>query len=102
MSKIVRPFGELAKEIYIKADVHGLIMIEARNIVPAFKMKGHVPSQNGSTSVPMDVREMVLALIKIVQDYSVVLFASMGERPVGAMKSNGETNTNNDNPGQSG
>jgi hypothetical protein len=94
MSKVIRPFGELAKEIIIKADVNGLVVIEACNIQTVIT-KGFRPS---TQKVPMDAREMVLALIKIVQDYCVVIFASMGE---GVMNHGQQTNKNDNHSGQS-
>jgi len=99
MSKIIQPFGQLAKEIYIKADVNGLVVVEARTITATYTKGFRSPT---TRSVPMDAREMVLALIKIVQDYSTVIFASMGEGLIGAMKTNGEANKDNNNSGQSG
>ena len=98
MGSIIKPFGELKKEIVIKSDVNGLIVVEACTY-EAVATKDFRPT---TARVPMDAREMVLALIKVVQDYSVVLFASMGEGIIGAMKANGKTNKDNDNPGQSG
>jgi len=95
MSKIIRPFGELRKEIIIKSDVNGLIVVDACIYEPVVTKD----FRRTTARVPMDVREMVLALIKVVQDYSTVLFASMGEGLIGAMKANGKTNKDNDNPG---
>jgi hypothetical protein len=94
MSKVIRPFGELAKEIVIRADVNGLVVIEAYNIQTVIA-KGFRPS---TQRMPMDAREMVLALIKVVQDYCTVIFASMGE----GVLNHGQTNKDNDHPGQSG
>ena len=99
MSKIVRPFGELKKEIVIKSDVNGLITVEGCSYETVVT-KGFRPT---TAKVPMDAREMVLALIKVVQDYTAVLFASMGEGLIGAINIYGkQENKNNHNPGQSG
>jgi hypothetical protein len=97
MSKVIRPFGELAKEINIKADVNGLIVIEACNYQTVITSKGKF-FDPAKAKVPMDAREMVLALIKIVQDYCTVIFASMGE----GVMNHGQTNKDNNHPGQSG
>lgn len=94
MSKLIQPFGEVAKEIVIQADTKGLIKIEAYNVQTVIA-KGFRPTNQ---KVPMDAREMVLALIKIVQDYSVVIFASMGE----GVLLHGKKDQNDDHSGQSG
>lgn len=94
MSKVIIPFGTLAKEIVIQADEKGIVRVNAHSFQTVVT-KGFRPTV---AKVPMDVREMVLALIKVVQDYSTVLFATMGE---GVIK-HGETNTDNDHSGQPG
>jgi hypothetical protein len=95
MSKIIQPFGTLKREIVIKADDKGMIVVDAYNYETVVT-RGFRPT---TAKVPMDVREMVLALIKVVQDYSTVLFATMGE---GIIKNNGkqQENKNNDHQGQ--
>jgi hypothetical protein len=98
MNRIIQPFGQLAREIHIKADVNGIIIVEAYNHRATVDKRLHQHMQ----ITPMDAREMVLALIKVVQDYTAVLFAGMGEGLIGAMKSNGQANQDNDNPGKSG
>jgi hypothetical protein len=98
MNRIIQPFGRLAIEIHIKADVNGIIIVEAYKHVATVDKRLHQHMQ----ITTMDAREMVLVLIKVVQDYTAVLFAGMGEGLIGAMKSDGQANQDNDNPGKSG
>lgn len=95
MSRVIRPFGTVAKEIVIQADTNGIMRVNAYSLETGI-VNGFRPS---AQKIPMDAREMVLALIKVVQDYSTVLFATMGQ---GVIK-HGEQqeNKNNDNSGQS-
>jgi hypothetical protein len=96
MSKVIIPFGEVRKRIVIEADDKGLVRINANNIVLEVK-RGFRPQ---SVEMPMDAREMVLACIKVIQDYSTVIFASMGEGLMNHGKAN--KNEDNDHSGQSG
>lgn len=102
MNKVIQPFGKLAREIVIKADVNGLVIVEAAKIeaMPIQEQKrGFRPlTIVKEVRVPMDAREMVLALIKVVQDYTAVIFAHIGEGVV----NHGETNQDNHSPGTNG
>ena len=96
MSKmIVKPMGEIVRRIVIEADVNGTVQVTG--VVMEWEVKrGFRPAK---VEKPMDVREMVLALIKVVQDYTIVLFATMGE---GIIKDHGQENKNDNNSGESG
>ena len=71
--KIVQPFGQLTREITVKADEKGLVVVEAWEYIPAVA-KGFRPVIR---KVPMDSRFMVLALQKVVMDYCNVLFGQI-------------------------
>ena len=94
MSKVITVFGELAAQITIKRDVKGVIIVEAFNVVPAVK-RGFRPTM---VQVPMDIREMVLALQKVVTDHCVVLFATMGEGLNGKIKTTDKDDNHSGKP----
>ena len=97
MSKILQPFGTLASEIVIRADTKGLVMVEAHNFVPVVK-RGFRPEIQKE---PMDSTVMVLALQKVVMDYSAALFQKLyEEQRKGQQRSNGqESNHDQTNSG---
>lgn len=68
--QIVRPFGRVAKRIIIEADDNGTIRTVAFD-VPLVAVAGRIQQ------TPMDSREMVLALMKVVMDYTSALFMNL-------------------------
>ena len=91
MSKIEKPFGRVAKRIVIEADDKGTIRVFAFDVPLLVRP--------GVTGVPMDSREMVLALMKVTMDYTSALFNSMTlqkEGPDGKDKSNGKDKTSSE------
>jgi hypothetical protein len=91
------PFVKV-KEINVQIDEKGTMRVAAIEWVPEVK-RGFRPSR---AARPMDSREMVLALIRVVQEYTAVIFAGLGEGPIGAKPDEkGQTaSTNNDNTGK--
>jgi hypothetical protein len=88
MSRVLQPFGRVVKRIVIESDEKGLIRVDAKTI-------GFVPNlANVVGKTPMDLREMVVALLKVALDYSIVLFS--GVRLEGG-KANGETDNHENN-----
>jgi hypothetical protein len=77
MSKIVKPFGELRKEIIVRADDKGLIVVDAFEYTPA-QARGFRPTV---MKTRMDSRLMVLALLKVVTDYTSALFQGLTPGP---------------------
>jgi hypothetical protein len=67
MSKIQKPFGRITKRIIIEADEHGTVRVNAFDI--PLIVRPNPPR--------MDSREMVLALMKVVMDYTSALFSNM-------------------------
>ena len=93
MSKIVKPFGTLKKEIIIRADDKGLIQVEAWDYTEVVK-RGFRPEV---MKTPMDSRYMVLACIKVVTDYLGVMFASgIGGLPPEGSPDGKKSNHHND------
>jgi len=92
MSKIVQPFGEVASEIIIKADTKGMVVVEGWTYTVAMK-RGFRPER---VRIPLDSRQMVLALQKVSLDYCVQLFGLIPdgktEKPNG-QESNQDGNT---------
>lgn len=68
-NKVQKPFGRVAKRITIEADDNGTIRVIAVDIpliAPA-----------GAKMLPLDSREMVLALMKVSMDYTSALFENL-------------------------
>jgi len=68
-NKIVQPFGRVAKRIIVEADDKGMIRVNAFDIPLVIVKAGQA-----TPMVPMDSREMVLGLLKVVSDYTSALF----------------------------
>lgn len=88
MSKIQKPFGRVAKRIVVEADDNGTIQVSSASF-PLIVPKGAPPA------TPMDSREMVLALMKVVMDYTSALFENLTMRTAAEGSSNEETGQDN-------
>jgi hypothetical protein len=85
MSKIQKPFGRVAKRIIIEADDNGTIQVTGMNI-PLI-----APKFGGALiAPPMDSREMVLALMKVVMDYTSALFENLTMKAEGRPDNEGK------------
>lgn len=87
--KIQKPFGRVAKRIVIEADDNGTIRVVAVNVP--------LVSVAGAPLLPMDSREMVLALMKVNLDYTSALFETL---TLTEGKSDGQQERENKNPKQ--
>jgi hypothetical protein len=65
-NKIIRPQGRIAKEIRITSDERGVIQVFPWDI------------DRFGNKTPMDTREMVLGLMKIVMDTTAALLGAPG------------------------
>lgn len=92
MSKLIQPFGKLTREIVVKADHKGLVIVEAWDYTDVVT-RGFRPTV---AKTPMDSRHMVLALQKIVMDYCAVMFQTIGgTQQEGTQQSNEQEEGNN-------
>lgn len=67
--QIVKPFGRVAKRIIVEADDNGTIR--------AFGFDIPLLAVSANQQTPMDSREMVLGLMKVVMDYTSALFMNL-------------------------